>query len=881
MTDKTALSADIRLLGGLLGQIIREQHSDLALELVERVRHLGKERRDHSETATDDLEALIEELGPEDLRVLVKAFSNYFQLINIAEDHQRIRVLRAREQATAVLRESIPNAVQTLKSDGLSAAEVEALLDWMYVRLVMTAHPSEAKHREVLIKLQNISDLMNQRERRQPLLQREVRQFEARLLERIEELWQTAPTRAARPTVADEVETGLFFVTSTMMDAAVDIYADLRHALQTHYPDADWTTLPCVVRFASWIGSDRDGNPFVLPETTLQTIERLHEVARRVYLERLQDVREHFTQAMSETAVSPRLLESLQPPFAREVYQQKVDDIMRRLQAGEYANATALLDDLLMIQQSLQENNGTHAAMGGLQRMIQMVQIFGLHLLPLEVREDARLHEKAIAEIFAYYGISDDYSALPESTRQAYLIKEITSSRPFLPLRPIFSDQTNRIIATWRMMAEAHERYSPQVIDTFIASHTESVSDVLVLLLFAREVGIHHHVDLVPLFETVNDLQASSEIMARLFEIPVYRQYIEQRGNSQEVMLGYSDSAKDGGYVSSNWNLYRAQESLAQTCQRYDIRLTLFHGRGGSIGRGGGPTNRSILAQPHVALQGPIKMTEQGEVIAYRYSNLDIAQRHLNQVLHAVLVASGAPSITTVEDEWRAAMETLAETGRRAFRAFVYETSDFMAYWQQSTPIRELSALPIGSRPVKRQKGGFEQIRAIPWVFSWMQNRAIIPSWFGLGTALDDYITAHGTQQLQEMYERWPFFRALIDNVELDLAKADMGIARRHAMLVQDEALRTTIFEQIETEHERAVRRVCEVAQQEDLLEHSPVIKISIDRRNPYIDPLNFIQVDLLQELRSMSEDEPRYQRLLALVLATINGIAAGMKTTG
>lgn len=880
MVDASALSADIKHLGNLLGRIIREQHGDDAFELVEKVRQIAKDRRGNNSIATDDLRALVDGLDIEAAKVLTKAFSNYFQLINIAEDQHRIRVLRERERNHS-LRESIAAAIETLYQEGRDAQTVQALLEQIYVRLVLTAHPSEAKQQDVLIKLNHVTTLMAQRERRQPLLPNEERYFEAQLLERIEELWQTAPTRAQRPAVADEVQSGLYFVTTVIMDAVVDVYEALRSALQDFYPDHDWTSLPIVLRFASWIGGDRDGNPYVLPETTLQTIDTLHKTAREVYLESLRALRTHFTQSMTETAASPALLESLQPPFDREIYRQKLDQIIHTLKKKRYASKDDFLADLGLVQQSLRENKGTHAANGQLQRLIQQVEIFGLHLLPLEVREDARLHEKAIEEIFKYYGISEQYSALPESTRQAFLVREIMTSRPFLPIQPIFSDMTNRLIDTWRMVAEAHQRYGTEVIDTFIASHTEAPSDVLMLLLFAKEAGVAQQIDLVPLLERVDDLRDAAQIMTRLFEIPVYQQYLEKRNMHQEVMLGYSDSAKDGGYLSSNWNLYRAQDVLAKAAQQYGITLTLFHGRGGSIGRGGGPTNRAILAQPADALKGPIKMTEQGEVIAYRYSNLDIARRHLNQVLHAVLIAAGELSPSEQRQPWLEAMESLAELGRRSFRAFVYETDGFLEYWQQSTPIRELSQLPIGSRPVKRQKGGFEQIRAIPWVFSWTQNRAIIPSWFGVGTAFDRYIEDNGVALLQEMYQEWAFFRALVENVELDLAKADMGIARVHASLVDDDSLRQTIFQQIYDEYSLAVRRICEVVQQDALLQNASVIKTSIERRNPYVDPLNFIQVKLLQNLRQLAMEDAQYADILGATLATINGIAAGMKTTG
>ncbi len=880
MVDTSALSNDIRLLGNLLGQIIREQHGDEAFELVEKVRAIAKARRNEHPEATAELQSLIQTLDVNAAKVLIKAFGNYFQLINIAEDRQRIRVLRERE-SQGILRESLEDAIRTLKEADLSADTISELLGQIQVRLVLTAHPSEAKRQEVLIKLRHIATLMAQRERRAPRIPVEERFFTAALLERIEELWQTAPTRAARPTVNDEVNVGLYFLTCVIMDTTVNLYEDLRSVLEVYYPEGNWHDLPIFLHFASWIGGDRDGNPYVTPELTLQTIQRLCDTVRDVYLQKLDEIRDHLTQSLGEVTVSKTFLDSLHTPHQREVYRQKIDSIIQRLIENDYLTAQDLLQDLILIQQSLLQNKGTHAARGSLQRLILLVRIFGLHLVPLEVREDARLHEQAIGEIFAHYGICEDFSSEPEASKQAMLVRELLSTRPFLPLKPTFSEKTNRIIETWRMIAEAHQRYGTSVIDTYIASHTESPSDVLILLLFAKSVGIDRHIDLVPLFETVNDLQHAHETMRRLLDIPIYQQYVAARGNRQQIMLGYSDSGKDGGYLSSNWNLYIAQEELGTLCKARGITLQLFHGRGGSIGRGGGPTNRAILSQPSQSLHGPIKITEQGEVIAYRYSNMEIARRHLSQVLHAMMTAMAMPRTTKIKPEWRQAMNELAELGRQSFRQLVYETEGFLEFWQQATPIGELAQLPIGSRPVKRQKGGFEQIRAIPWMFSWTQNRAIIPSWYGVGTAIQHYTEQYGWETLHQMVAEWPFFTALIENVEFDLAKADMGIARIYAELVEDVALRESIFGRIEQEYQLAVSCISTLTGHASPLDGSPVIKRSIERRNPYVDPLNFIQVQLLKSLRHLPPEAPEYQELLDNVLATINGIAAGMKTTG
>ncbi|MGQ9888168.1 MAG: phosphoenolpyruvate carboxylase [Aggregatilineales bacterium] len=889
------LSADIHLLGGLLGETIREQHGDEALELVEFVRLSAAHARrgDRSGQANLDLAQVVANLDLPTSRILIKAFSTYFQLINIAEDQQRVRVLRQRE-AAGKLDDSIDSAVAALRAAGLSAAHVRSLLNRLWVRLVLTAHPSEAKRKEMLVKLREIAQLIDQRDR-MALLPREEHALEMRLREAIEELWQTRSTRATHTTVADEVDFGLYFITSTIMDLAVDVYDDLEASLRAHYPGEDWADLPYLLHYASWIGGDRDGNPNVTSDVTLETLRAHRAAARRVYLEEAARLREHLTHSVDEVGVSAELLAALaaHPDAAArypgEPYRQQMDLIWRRLEADAYASGSDLLADLLLVDDSLRRNRGQHVANGALRRFIRKVRVFGLHLVPLDIREDARLQAAAIAELLRYYGLCDDYIALPEAEKQALLTREISNPRPFFPadVAP-FSETTQRVIATWRMIAVAHKQYGTIVINSVIASMSQQPSDLLAMLLLAREVGIDNDVDLVPLLETIEDLDNGSRIMAALFANRAYWEHLQARrvrhGVHQQIMIGYSDSGKDGGYIASNWNLYRAQQALTEVCAAHGVSLELFHGRGGSIGRGGGPSNRAILAQPPNSLDGGIKITEQGEVIAYRYSNAAIGRRHLHQVLNAALIQLSIPREVKPRPEWAAAMDRLAAVGQAAYRALVYETPGFIEYWQQATPINELARLPISSRPAKRSpKGGFDTIRAIPWVFSWMQNRAIIPSWYGVGAALAAFCQEQpdGLAMLRAMYREWPFFSNLIDNVQLDVAKADMGIAELYASLVQKKALREQIFGRIRDEHSRTARLLCAVLDQKELLDNTPVIKRSIERRNPYVDPLNFIQVALLRRLRQLEPDTPEYDALLDAVLATVNGIAAGMKTTG
>ncbi len=887
--DKFApLSADIRLLGNLLGQIIREKEGDAAFDLVEAVRLSAKARRSGEEQAAAKLIDLIKDTNLSQKRMLVKAFGTYLQLINIAEDAQRIRTLRRRELTRGVS-DSVWSAVHDLKQEGLTAEDMRLLLDKVRVRLVLTAHPSEAKREEVLIKLRDIADMMEMRERSTPLPREEHRMLD-NIVRRVEQLWQTQPTRANRATVADEVAFSLYFITQVIMDVLVQLYEELKYQLQEAYPEEDWSKIPPVIQFGSWIGGDRDGNPNVTPEVTLQTMETLRAAARQSYMSEIAYLRDRLTQSDMEVPISSELSEAfpLNGDYPNEVYRQVMDIIYHRVANNEYTRSEELLQDLDLVDESMRANGSMHSADGTLRWLRRKVRLFGLHLLPLDIREDTRLHRAALSEIFAQYGIVYDYEALSERDKQAILTREIASHRPLVPVEPSFSEATNRIINTWRMIGEAHTRYGPEVIDTYIASMSQEASDVLAMLLFASEVGVADDIDIVPLFETVDDLNRAPQVMETLFNNVEYRTHLEKRQTHdgrmrQQIMIGYSDSNKDGGYISSNWSLYTAQEKLAKVCTARGVALELFHGRGGSIGRGGGPTNRAIQAQPPDSMTGEIKITEQGEVIGYRYSNRQIAWRHLGQVLNAALMVVGAPVRVPVAPEWSAAMDYLEEKSRLEYRNFVYETDGFLRYWQLATPINELANMNIGSRPVKRKKGGFEAIRAIPWVFSWMQSRAIIPSWYGVGHALELFKDAapDNLAVLQQMYADWPFFRALIENVELDVAKADMGIAALYAALIDDENLRVTIFDRIEGEHALAERMICAITGHDTLLDRIPVIKRSIDGRNPYVDPVNFVQVELLRELRQLEPGSVEHKAVLREVLATVSGIAAGMKTTG
>ena len=887
------LSQDVHLLGSWLGIIIQEQCGMEAYDLVEEIRAMSKARRNGDAEAAFQLADRLENLPLDSKHVLIKAFSNYFQLINIAEDLQRIRVIRQRE-AKGQLKESIFEAIRALKKSGKTAADMRALLEQTRLRLVLTAHPSEAKRQETLVKLRHIANMMERRDRHN-LLPREQRKLESALAEEVEELWQTRQVRASKKEVADEVDFGIYFIRSVIIDVVIDIYEDLQMALERSYPEDDWTELPPVLRYASWIGGDRDGNPNVTTDVTLQTLATLRATARQIYLDEIELLTQHLTQDTERFGASAEIRAAtaddaaLNKRYPAELYRQKLARIQRKLAADEYRSSRGFLRDLLQVQDSLKAHGGTRSALGAVQRLVRKLRLFGLHLAPLEVRENAELHSAALDEIFARYDICDSYLALPEKEKQTLLAAEIRSRRPLFPQDiGSFSDGAQSIIRTWRMISAAHARYDAIVIDTVIASMSQQPSDVLAMLVFASEVGIDRDITIVPLFETIDDLYRAPQIMEQLFAIPEYQVYLAgragKRGLRQQIMIGYSDSSKDGGYLASNWNLYHAQLLLTETCVGHGVSLELFHGRGGSIGRGGGPTNRAILSQPPESLRGGVKITEQGEVIAYRYSNRGIGHRHLHQVLNAVLIGMGMQEQRHAPAHYFEAMEQLSELSRACYQQFVYQSDGFIDYWQQATPIRELSRMQISSRPAKRaERAGFSAMRAIPWMFSWMQSRAIVPSWFGVGTAFETFAERdeRGLPLLQEMYRGWAFFKAVIDNAQLDVAKADMGIAALYASLVEPVELREQFFGWIKAEHARSSSMIMRVTQQDDLLANMPAIQTSIQRRNPYVDPLNFMQVALLRELRGLDEDDAQWRPVLDATLATINGIAAGMKTTG
>lgn len=910
------LSATIHMLGDLLGETIIEQEGREIFDLEEEIRGLTKSFRAGDETAEARIIELTEQLADDLPRAMpvLSAFATYFQLVNLAEEEQRVRVLRQRARVAhergVPMSETIADAVHRLRAEGVSADDMRDLLDHLFIMPVFTAHPTEAKRRTILFKMRDIADALYKLDLHD-LLPDEEAEIERSIREIIVAIWQTDETRDRRPTVRDEVENGLYYFQSTLFDLLPEIYEELESALEEKYPDEEFD-IPVFLRYGSWMGGDRDGNPYVTLDVTEETLREQKDLTLKLYRQNIVDMYHHLSMGQTRTDFSDELLESIEEDaeqlgeygqsileeFRLEPYRQKLSLIHRRLElAAEeneqqwenrtlapnaYHDADAFLEDLYLIRDSLREHRGAVLAQGRLRDLIWRVRIFGFHLATLDVRQHAERHRTAMTEIMKRYNLADDYASLPEGEKVALLTDEIDSPRPLTALLD-FSEETNETVALFRLIRQAHENIGRDAIQTYIISMTEDVSNVLEVLLFAKDAGLFGKIDVVPLFETVDDLHAAPEVMSALFETEIYREHLRRRGDSQQIMIGYSDSNKDGGFLRANWELYKAQRSLADTCDAYDIQLTLFHGKGGTIGRGGGRANQAILAQPPKSVQGRIKLTEQGEVISDRYSNDAIAHRHLEQLVDAVLLSSGKRPEMVQEETWGTIMEELGEHSFDAYKDLVNHP-DFLTYFHEATPIDQIGQLNIGSRPSKRkQTKGIQDLRAIPWVFAWTQSRVNLPGWYGLGTGvetwLDDGDYDERLSELSEMYLRWPFFRTVIDNAQMSLRKGDMTIATLYSTLT-DEETRASIFTMIREEYERTERIILAITGYQDLLDNEPWLQRSIRLRNPYVDPLNYIQVAMLRRLR----DEPapdEAEELLNAILLSVNGVAAGVRNTG
>jgi phosphoenolpyruvate carboxylase len=914
-SERDRLSEQVHLLGDRLGETIVEQEGRALFDLVEEVRALAKAHRAGDAAAGECLLRRIEALPLAESRGVVKAFATYFQLVNLAEEQERVRVLRLREReaeaASGPVGETIASAVRELRDAGRSPDEVQALLDRLLVMPVFTAHPTEAKRRTVLTKLARIADVLRALDLGSPTAEEE-RAAHEELREDLVSLWQTEETRAYKPDVMDEVRNGLYWFETTLYDLAPEVVASLERAIREHYPGC--RVPPAFLRFGSWIGGDRDGNPLVTVEVTEQALRAHHELALRLLRRGIERLHGHLS-TTERRGVEPGLLESLEADaaafpdeaaraesrYVRQPYRQKLRYVYRKLGAmleasvrpwradrvprpGTYADGSGLVADLRLVQESLRAHGGERLADGRLGTLVRQAEIFGFHLACLDMRQDSRRHESAVAEVLGRYGVAALYADTPEEERARVLTAEVRAGRPFTPHRLDFSPATNETLDLFRLVRRAHERVGPASVESYVVSMTRGPSDVLAVLLMAQDAGVADRLDVVPLFETVADLHSAPRTMERLFENPAYSRHLAARGGRQTVMVGYSDSNKDGGYLTANWQLHLAQRALAAACRRRGVTLTLFHGRGGTVGRGGGPTNRAILAQPPESVGGRLRLTEQGESVTNRYSNPALARRHLEQLVNAVMVAGErAASIPARGGSWERMLTKLSPLAERAYRELVHDTPELPRYFRAATPLDEIERLNIGSRPARRGPGtgAISELRAIPWVFAWTQSRVTLPGWYGLGTALATWAgddegrwSALGT-----MYREWAFFRALVDNAQLALRTADDVIAGVYATLAEP-ADREAVFPRIAEEYGRTEAAIRRLTGQAELLDEAPWLQRSIRVRNPYIDPMNFVQVALLRRLRG-SPGEAEAEEMREAVRLSVNGIAAGLRSTG
>lgn len=910
--------------------------------------------RDEINALDQEITRLVQNCSLDTAIGVIRAFTVYFHLVNTAEQYHRIRRLRVHElQATYTSpRGSLSGLIAFLKQNALDEPAVQQLLDSLSIDLVFTAHPTEATRRSLITKSRRITELLEERDFKK-MTPRQQAHWQRELESIVTLLWRTDAVRHVRPTPVDEMKMGIYYLDEVLYDALPDLYEEFEEILHTTYPSVQ---VPSFLHMGSWIGGDQDGNPFVGPDTLLEALALQRTYIIEHYRATIKNLAQEYSQSLNHLQITDELRHSLQqdmqrlpeyerdygPPMALEPYRHKFSFMWNRLEASKsyspmggtqgdrkglpyispssqnveetlavslpppvaYANAEELLADLRLVQRSLLHDHEDDLAYGQLTKLIRQVEVFGFHFVALDTRQHSERHSTALAEILRVTALRpEDYTKLDEDGRVGVLEYLLRDPRLLTHTDVQLSKQTRHVLNTFHAIRQAREIYGEQAVTCYIISMATSLSDLLEVQFFCKEAGIHN-LPIVPLFETINDLRSCTAMLERAFTHPDYQRYLHQCHNRQQVMLGYSDSSKDGGILTSGWELYKAQERLAALGRRFAIGITMFHGRGGAIGRGGGPIYEAILGQPPQTVNGRIRITEQGEMLSFKYGLHEIAIRNMELVVAGVVQSSIPESLLTTAqaatpEAWIHTLDTLSEKAHAQYRKFIYEDPHFVHFFEQATPILELGWLNIGSRPARRTTGhSIEELRAIPWVFSWMQSRYVLPSWYGVGSALESYIAENPSvhlAQLQEMYQKWPFLRAFLDNMQMTLSKADMHIAHHYAMLVDDRELRQHMATAIQQEYERTENAILRIIKSQALLDHTPVLQESIRRRNPYVDPLSYFQIMLLQRLRKLggplaltfeqeehaSNDEQERARLTHAVLLTINGIAAGVRNTG
>ena len=908
------LRDDIRLLGHMLGQALRDQEGPDLFHAVEEIRQTAVRFRRHGDVeARERLAQLLNALDIERTISVVRAFSYFSHLANLAEDQHHKRRRRYHRLAGSKPQEgSLALALVRLKAGGVKPARLRQLLERALVSPVLTAHPTEVQRKSILDRQTAIAHLLSERDRR-TLTAEESALIEESLRREIVTLWQTRMLRLSKLTVYDEVENALAFFRHTFLAEVPALHAELEDLLEREMRSSEPWQLRPFLRVGSWVGGDRDGNPFVDSAVLAHSVTAHSRLAFEHYLAEVHALGAELPLSLGMVGVSPQLealvkrspdhsVHRTDEPYRRAligIYAQLAataqalngqQPLRHAAAAPAYATAEEFVRDLEVISASLHANRGESLARGRLRALIIAARTFRFHLAPLDMRQNSDVHERVVTELFAAAGVAPHYAAATEADREALLARELATARPLVSPFLRYSPETSGELAILSTARSIHASHGAAALPHLIVSKTASVSDLLEAVLLAREAGLMRPGDeptialrVIPLFETIDDLRRCGEIMERFFAVP--GMLALARGSWAgvvEVMLGYSDSNKDGGFLTSNWELYLAEIRLSALCAKLGLVLRLFHGRGGSVGRGGGPTYQAILAQPAGAVSGQIRITEQGEVIASKYSDPEIGRRNLEIIVAATLEATLLDTEARAEAEgFRAVMDVLSSASFRAYRSLVYETPGFEEYFRAATPIAEISELKIGSRPASRKASQrIEDLRAIPWVFGWAQSRVLLPGWYGFGSAVEEWLAREprrGLAELRRLHRRWPYFRMLLANLDMVLAKADMAIASRYADLVGDAMLRETIFGRIRAEHDRSVRALAEITGQETLLESNPLLARSIRNRMPYLDPLNHLQVELLRRHRTGRTGE-RVHRGIHL---TINGIAAGLRNSG
>jgi len=908
------LREDIRLLGRLLGDTLREQEGDETFDLIEQIRQTAiRFRRDADHQARQELESLLDLLSPAATVAVIRAFTYFSQLANIAEDLHHNRRRRAHQLAGSPPQEgSLVVALERAAAAGSGPKAIAEFFRDALISPVLTAHPTEVQRKSILDCQRELGRLLSERDRMQ-LTAEEREANEDALRREILTLWQTRILRELRLTVSDEIENGLAYYRYTFLKQLPRLYGEIEDLLRGRWPQAQ-IPVPAFFRLGCWIGGDRDGNPFVTHEVTRHALRRQSSTALDFYLDEIHQLGSELSQSLRIVAVSAELeaLAGRAPDQSEhrrdEPYRRALTGIYARLAATSrqldqhvperaeiapadpYTDAAEFVRDLNVIHESLARHGGQRIARGRLRSLRRAAQIFGFHLAPLDLRQHSGVHEQVVAELFSLGAHRCGYEQLDEAQRQAWLLEELSVPRPLRSPFLSYSADTEKELRIVDTAAELQRRYGAQALPNYIISNSNGVSDVLEVALLLKEAGLVQpgerprlSINIIPLFETIADLRGCGEIMDALLSLPLYRRLLESRGGIQEIMLGYSDSNKDGGFLTSNWELYKAEVRLVEVFRKHGVKLRLFHGRGGTVGRGGGPSYQAILAQPKGSVQGQIRITEQGEVIASKYSDPEIGRRNLETLVAATLEATltGRSDDLPAEGRYREVMDELSSDAYAVYRELVYGTPGFVNFFRAATPITEIADLNVGSRPAARKKSDrIEDLRAIPWVFSWSLARIMLPGWYGFGSAVDRLIARRGDAALallRDMHRDWAFFRALMSNMDMVLAKTDLHIASRYAELVSDQALRERIFAMISDEMERTLSHLLLITGQRELLENNTLLARSFRNRRPYIDPLNHLQVESLRRFRAGEQDE----KTKRAILLTINGIAAGLRNSG